>query len=185
MSEDLKNQLARLYPDRAALANAPLRPPYCDLAIPQVFQRFCKELAGTSITDPRGTIISILEVNFPKLLGLKMAATEKKAKASNVLASLRDGSFNAALYTFQKDRIRTIFWLPDVLTNCDAIHPNGHKIIQADEVYVKRYKKDGAPIKLIFTERLQSGQTIIATSFLVESRDLSRFIQDPAVWTKK
>jgi hypothetical protein len=183
VAENLKTQLAKLYPSRAPLAKG--HPPYCDLTIPQVFERFCKELAGTSITDPRGTIISIFEVNFPKLLGLKMAATGKKAKASNVLASLHDGSFDAAFYTFQRDRIRTLFWIPETLTACDAIHPNGHKTIQGSEAYIKRYKKDGAPIKIIFTEKLHSGHTIITTSFLVESKELARFIREPATWTSK
>jgi hypothetical protein len=181
---DLKEQLAKLYPHLVAPEPAK-HPPYSELNIQQSYERYCKEMAGRDINDPRDVLISVLEVNFPKLLGAKMAATHKKAKASLVLATLKDGTFNKDLYQIEDDRLQTLFWIEDTVQGCDSIHDNNHPIIEADEVYVKHYDKIGSTVKLVFVRKLQAGQVIIVTSFLTSPGDLPRFIKMPAVWTKK
>lgn len=180
----LHDELAKLFPKRAQ-SKQPKHPPYSDLDISQSYQRYCAEMAGRDFTDPRNTGISVLEVNFPKLLGAKMVATGKKAKASLVLASLKNGTFNPALYEIEDDRIYTLFWIEDTICHCDSIHENNHPVIEADEVYVKRYDKIGSQVKLVFTRKLQAGQIVIVTSFLTSPADLVRFVKMPPVWPQK
>lgn len=139
-------------------------------------------MAGRDFKDPRDKTISVLEVNFPKLLGAKMAATGKKAKASLVLTSLKNGTFNQNLYEVETDRIETLFWIEDTICQCDSIHDNNHPVIEADEVYVKRYDKIGSEVKLVFVRNLQTGQVVIVTSFLTSPADLDRFVQMPPKW---
>lgn len=177
----LREELAKLFPNRP-LSKQPRHPPYSNLDIPQSYQRFCQEMAGKDFKDPRNIAISVLEVNFPKLLGAKMAATGKKAKASLVLDALRNATFNPALYQVETDRIETLFWIEDTICNCDSIHDNNHSVIEADEVFVKRYDKAGSEVKLVFGRNLQAGQVVIVTSFLTSPADLVRFVKMPPKW---
>ncbi|HXL08615.1 MAG TPA: hypothetical protein VN966_00150 [Candidatus Bathyarchaeia archaeon] len=177
----LQDELKKLYPKRPS-AKQPTHPPYSNLDIPQSYQKFCADMAGRDFTDPRNTQISVLDVNFPKLLGAKMAATGAKAKASLVLASLKNGTFNPALYEVEDDRIDTLFWIEDTICKCDSIHDNNHPVIEADEVYVKRYDKIGSQVKLVFTRKLDAGQIVIVTSFLTSPADLVRFVKMPPIW---
>jgi hypothetical protein len=186
MGEDLKAQLERLYPE---LANVPYsagakHPPYSNLNIEESYARFCQEMASRDYTDERGTVISILEVNFPKLLNLKLASNNRNAKASRVLDSLRKGEFDASIYTYERDRITTLFWIPQVISDCDAIHPNAHPLIQGDEVYLKRYDKEGAQNKLVFVDSTYAGQRVVTTSFLVTPERLCKFLKFPPIWQK-
>jgi len=180
---DLKEQLAKLYPD--LIPQEPARhPPYSDLDIPASYKRFCLELAGKQFNDPRGNTLSIDEANFPKLLGTKLVSTGKKAKAKIVLAQLWGGTFDAALYQIDNGRLRTLFWLPDVMCDCHSIHLNAHDVIEADEVYVKQYGKEGAPIKIIFTLTFNKTRKV-ATSFLIQGKDLGKYVKMPPIWQKK
>src|SRR5713226_6571132 len=111
MAEDMKAQLAKFYPvtERAAK-----HPPYCDLSIADSYARFCAELAGKQFCDPRGKSVVILEHNFPKLLGMKRAdpttgeliidpqtGRAMKAKASQVLQQLKNGTFQDAAHSVE------------------------------------------------------------------------------------
>ena len=185
MGEDLKAQLETLYP---MLVGGAKHPPYCDLCVTECYARFCNDLANRRFCDPRGTVVPIYLENFPKLLGMKIADPKsgklRKAKASRVLEKLREGTFRDDEYVIEKGRIRTLFWIPDVIVNPDAIHPNSHPIVDGDEVYVKRYAKDGSEVKLVVLGPSKYGSRIIITSFLTEARDLEHYIGMPAIWEK-
>jgi hypothetical protein len=87
---------------------------------------------------------------------------------------------------FDSNRLSTLFWIPDLITTPDAIHPNKHKRILGDEVYMKRYSKGGACFKLVFTvidEMLN--QRVVTTSFLAPEDRLKEFIGQPPKWTHK
>jgi hypothetical protein len=186
MTDSLKAQLTKIYPELAPFAPIPAKHlPYSNLDIAQSYARFCEELSGKSFKDPCGNNISILEENFPKLLNLKLRSSGAKAKATFVLAALRSGSFDASLYTFEQDRLETIFWIPDVICDCHSLHPNCHTKIEGEEVYVKVYDKEGDPIKILFTIKNNAGQRVITTSFLTSFRRLQKFVRMPALWTKK
>jgi hypothetical protein len=189
MSNILRSQLEQLYPDRKV-------PDFFNFGIEDAYEKFCKELADLEITDKRKQVVKILERNFPKLLGMKLRdpATGDllrdengypiKAKAKIVLKSLKDRTFDSRHYRIESGRLRTLFWLPDVISNSDAIHPNGHEVIDGDEVYVKKYAKQGSDVKLVVTQP-EGNKRIIITSFLIEAADLSNYVNDPAIWPKK
>jgi len=187
MGEDLKAQLERLYPEPASAPRSlgAKHPPYSNLNIEESYKRFCQEMAQRDYADERGTVISIWEENFPKLLNLKLASNNKHAKASRVLDALRKGEFDASVYKYERDRITTLFWIPQVICDCDAIHLNAHLLIQGDEVYVKRYDKEGKQIKLVFVDSTYAGQRVVTTSFLVTPERLCKFAKMPPKWTKK
>ena len=196
MAEDLKTQLARIYADRAENLNPGRKhPPYNDLSIAESYARFCAELANIEIRDPRGTAVVILEQNFPKLLGMKMAdpatgepmidantGRPRKAKASRVLEDLRNGTFQDAAHVVERGRMRTLFWIPEVISAPDSIHPNAHPVVAGDEVYVKRYTKEGSEIKLVVTAPAPGGRRIIVTSFLTNEADLRNYVEFPPIW---
>ena len=178
----IKDQLALVYRNCASSPTPAQHPPYSSLGVPASYARYCSEMAGRDFADPRGTLVSFIEGNFPKLLGAKMKGTENKAKASKLLACVKNGTFNATLYDIQPDRIETLFWIEDTICACHSIHDNCRDSIEADEVYVKSYDKIGGPTKLVFTRQLQAGQIIVVTSFLTEIRDIPRFACMPPKW---
>lgn len=186
MGEDLKAQLEKLYPEHVALVKpaAAKHPPYCVATIEECYARFCQEIAGKDYADQRGKAVSILEENFPKLLNLKVISSGQKAKASKVLNSLRNGTFDSSIYGYERDRLATLFWVPEVICDSDAIHPNGHSAIQGEEVYVKFYDKDGAPVKLVFVAETYAGRRVVTTSFLTTPDRLCKFLKLPPLWEK-
>jgi hypothetical protein len=194
MARDLKTQLAEHY---LAAVRGAKHPPYCDLSIADSYARFCAEIAGRRFRDPRGETVVIHQENFPKLLGMKRAdpATGQvivdphtgkpaKAKASKVLAQLKSGTFQDAAHRVERGRIRTLFWIPDVITDPHSIHPNAHRVVAGDEVYVKKYLKLGYEVKIVVMGPAGDGRVII-TSFLTDESDLAKYVGMPPVWTKK
>jgi hypothetical protein len=182
LQDELKKHYPEAKPAEPQPPPKPKYPPYSRLDIPATYKKFCSDMVGKDYVDPRDTTISILEVNFPKLLGAKMAANGSKARATPFLKSLKDGTFNPALFTVEKDRTATIFWIEETICQCDSIHDVAHKVIEADEVYVKKYDKEGAPYKLVFTRTIDFAQIIVVTSFLTDESELPRFIKMPAKW---
>jgi hypothetical protein len=146
MSIDLKTQLLE-----AAVALK--LPTYCNLSIEDAYTKFCAELDGKKLRDPRNEEVCIYERNFPKFLGMKRADPRTgrpilnqhgkpiKAKASTVLQSLKAGSFDRKQYFIEYARLRTMFWIPDVISSPDSIRSNIHRVIEGDQVYVKKYQK--------------------------------------------
>jgi hypothetical protein len=169
---------------------------YSNLAIEDSYTKFCLELADQKIRDCRGKVVCLYERNFPKFLGMKRAnpatgdllldqnGKPMKAKASVVLAALKAGTFDPKHYFIEYGRLRTMFWIPDVIRTADAVHPNGHAKIEGDEVYLKRYVKKGSDIKLVFTN-LEANERIVITSFLVKESQLHNYVKFPHIWPPK
>jgi hypothetical protein len=159
-------------------------PPYCTASIEDCYAGYLTQMADRDVTDPCGTVISFLEENFPKLIKLQMLATGANARAAKVLEALQNGTFNSSLYTVERDRLETLFWIEDVLTDPDSIHENIHETVEAESVYVKHYDKEGAPIKLVFVLCTYAGQRVVCTSFLTQPARLSKFVRVPPTWSK-
>lgn len=147
-------------------------------------------MASGCFVDPRGTRVWFFDLNFPKLIKLQRPdpSTGKlvKATASRVLPFLRNGSFREADYTWDAGRASTLLWLPDVIIHPDSIHPNSHRVIVGDQVYVKRYAKAGSPFKVLYTlVAPDSGHRVPATSFWVPKDELKQYVAFPALWEKQ
>ena len=108
-----------------------------------------------------------------------------KAKASHVIRQLKGGEFQDAAHYVESGRHRTLFWIPDVITDPDGIHLNAHPIVAGDEVYVKRYDKMGAEVKIVVVEGTQGTQSIIITSLLTTESKLPSYVAMPPIWSKK
>ena len=88
----------------------------------------------------------------------------------------------------EQDRMQTLFWIPDVLADPDAIYRNGHTVVAGDEVYVKVFDKPKPQIKLVFTMDKPAGKnikTVPVTSFLTSRNRAIRMIKGPPLYLKK
>lgn len=142
-------------------------PPYSDLDVTESFLRFEAEMLPLSpLTDPRDKKIQIIENNFPKFLNLEPKKQGDPARPIVLVRALKAGTFNPDKYNWERDRIRDLFWVPEVVTQPDGIYKNAHCVIAADEVYVKVYEKLGSTVKLVFTKDVTPHHTVIVTSYL-------------------
>lgn len=159
-------------------------PPYCFCSIAAMFKRYEKELVGKYVSDPLGTRIWFMDYNFPKLIQLQFRGT--KAKAHKAIEHLRTDSPDESLYSCDRNRFSTLFWIPEIISDPDAIHDNAHTNIPGDDVYVKRYAKAGSAFKLVFS-MVDEGlnQRIVTTSFLTQENRLLEFMKIPAKWVRK
>ena len=86
------------------------------------------------------------------------------------------------------DRLRTLFWLPEVLTDPDAIYPNAHKIVAGDQVYVRVYDKMGSTVKLAFTKDVTKRgvviQTVLITSFLTDPKTAMSYVRGQPIYQR-
>ncbi len=150
---------------------------YNTLSIAESLKQFCTEILPQSpVTDPRGKRISIIKNNFPKLSGLEhLTLSKDEFGASDIIAAIEDGTFDPGQYDpTRDDRLRTLFWIPEMLRDPDAIYKNAHKIVQGDEVYVRVYDKMGSKVKLIFTKDIRKNGQLIRTV------PITSFLTDPA-----
>jgi hypothetical protein len=195
----------RLTLESLLMGDAPLKQPktlaephalaYCNLCVEDAYTKFCEELAGREFKDQRGTVITIFEENFPKLIGMKRRDPVSgellrngkgepiKAKASVVLDSLRSKTFDRNLYWIDSAKLRTMFWIPDAVCNADALHPNIARRVEGDRVYLKRYAKLRGKVKLVFTNKARRNRIVI-TSFVVEQRTLGNYVSPTVIWVK-
>jgi hypothetical protein len=195
MSLDLRNEFAAACPQEdqtpAFSEKGSKHSGYNDSSMADSLQRFCDEfLPKTPLVDPRGKKISIEEGNFPKLANLEHKTLKKEDfPAFQILQCLRDGTYDPSHYINPElDRLRTLFWIPELITDPDSIYRNGHKIIPADEVYVRVYDKEGARVKLFFSMDLwRKGKvirTIPVSSFLTDPHKVSRFITGKPLYVR-
>jgi len=99
-------------------------------------------------------------------------------KASKIIEAIKNGTFDGTAYKCETDRIKTLFWIPDVLSDPDAVYKNAHKIVQGDEVYVKVYDKMGSKIKLVFTDYIKGlKQNVVVTSFLTDPQTACEYVK--------
>lgn len=74
-------------------------------------------------------------------------------------------------YEWAKDRMQALFWVPDVLSDPDAIYVKkpSHGLIKAEEVYIKVFNKMGSKIKVVFVDYVgRKRDPVFITSFFDE-----------------
>jgi hypothetical protein len=179
MAADLRTQLANAFPEHdhklLFYATGRSRPDYNELSVQDTFAKFKVDfLPLCPLTDKLGRKIKVTEINFRKLLNLKHRMLSDQARAWQIIKELENGTFNAANYeAIELDRIRTLFWVPEVITDPDAIYKNNHQVVKADEVFVCVYDKPGSKVKLAFTSTFGTGndkRVEIVTSYLTDAK---------------
>lgn len=184
---DLRQQLARRYPQvehqLAFYARGSKHLPYNDKSIADTLIQFCQEfLPQCPLVDPRQKQVSIIKTNFVKLVGLKHRTLDKEdCPASQIIKRIENGTFEMGEYQIEDcSRMNTLFWLPELICDPDAIYRNGHKLIAGDEVYMRVYAKMGSRVKLVFTQDIRRGSSIVKTvpitSFLTSSAEVINFV---------
>jgi hypothetical protein len=167
-------------------------PPDNELSVSDTLKKFCEEFLPLSpLIDPRDKPIHIIKTNFPKLAGLKhRTKSREEFSATQIIAAIEGGTFDLRDYNPDRDdRLRTLFWLPELLRDPDAIFLNGHKIVEGDEVYVRVYDKMGAKVKVAFTKDLRDKKggiirTIPITSFLTNPTRAKSFIKGDPLYVR-
>jgi hypothetical protein len=193
---DLREQLAAAFPEQdhklLFYKQGAKRAAYNELSVLETLKEFCSGLLKLSpFVDPRGKYIKIVEGNFPKLCGLVHATLSRdEFSASEIVSAIREGTFDLGDYDpVRDDRMRTIFCIPEVLTDPDAIYKNAHKIVIGDEVYVRVYNKMGSKVKLVFTMDIrQNGRvirTVPITSFLTDPDTAVSYVKGVPLYRRK
>ena len=191
----LREQLAAALPEHQHkllfYKSGNTRPPYNNLSVRDSLRRFCEEvLPQCPINAPRNKIIKIVKRNFPKLAGLEhLTLTREELTASEIVKSIEDGTFDLGQYREDRDdRLRTLFWIPEVLSDPDAVYPNAHRIVAGNEVYVRVYNKMGSRVKLVFTMDITRGgrviRTVPVTSFLTDSATAMSYVAGAPFYQK-
>jgi len=196
MCGDFRDKLATAVAptDHRALfyAKGSKRPPYNELSVGETLLKFCGEILPLfPLINPLGKKIKVIKTNFPKLAGLEhKTLTRDEFSASDILRAIEDGTFNLGDYDPNRDdRLRTIFWLPEVLRDPDAIYPNAHKIVAGDEVYVRVYDKMGSTVKLAFAQDIKKHSklisTVVITSFLSGPATATSYVGGDPIYLRK
>jgi hypothetical protein len=168
-------------------------PSFNGLSVTNTLAKFCSELLPQCpIIDPRGKAITILKSNFPKLISLEhLTLGRKQLTASQIVASIENGTFDLGQYQPQEiDRMQTLFWIPEVLSDPDVIYGNGHKVVAGDEIYVRVYDKKKPQVKLVFTmDIMGSGgrliKTVPVTSFLTSRNRALRMVKGLPLYVRQ
>jgi hypothetical protein len=187
---DLREQLATAVPAVAHLlvfhSKGCQHPPYNELGLTDSFKKFsCDILAHSPIVDPRGRRIKIIENNFPKFLNLEPKKKGDPARPIVLVRMLKEGTLQEDAYKWELDRIEDLFWICDVLRTPDAIYPNIHRVVVADEVYVKVYDKLGSNVKLVFTRNIKAThETIVVTSYLTKPNRAIACVTGQPLWPR-
>jgi hypothetical protein len=170
---DLRTQLAEAFPAHKhklnLYATGRARPEYNRLSIPETFKKFESEfLPVCPLPDALGRKVRVGPNDFRKLLNLKLKNGQPK-QGQQIVAEIKAATFDAVLYDYERDRLETLFWIPEVLANPDGVCANDHSVIEADEVFFCVYDKPGSKIKLVFTATY--GKTLkIVTSYLTDAK---------------
>jgi hypothetical protein len=193
MGTDLGEELARAlgFEDYEIFrAKGSKHPPYNTLSVAESLANFAAEMLPASpIIDPRGKRISIIERNFPKLAGLQhKTLSKKKWRATDIVAAIKQGTLDLGEYDPSRDdRLRTLFWLPELLRDPDAIYKNAHRIVEGNEVYVRVYDKMGSTVKLAFTLDIKDKKgriinTVPITSFLTDPKTAMSYVKGKPIY---
>lgn len=193
MGLDLREQLMQAVPDLAHqgvfFGDGRLPPEYNTLTIPETLDKFCADLLPRSpLIDPLGSQFRLVKGNFAKLVDLKHKLGRDEYKASRIIRDIEDGRFDKQDYCdMDESRIRTLFWLPSVICDPDAIYRNGHKIVAGDRVYARVYKKMGSRIKLVFTMDVKTKKEqfmVPVTSFLTDPETAVKCVKGLPLYQK-
>lgn len=193
MTEDFRTKLVQATGEgHKLLFYAPgcRRPDYNALIVADSLTKFCNDVLPLSPLKTPLRTIKIVKTNFPKLAGLEHKSLSKKQFcASDIIKEIEDGSFDMGNYNPDRDdRLRTLFWLPELLCDPDAIYLNAHKIVAGDHVFVRVYNKMGSTVKVAFTLDLKKRgkliSTVVVTSFLTNPGDAISFV-NPCMQDRK
>ena len=174
-TSDFRQQLANVIPDMAAAAfeqslhlsildgEGSAHPPQNYLSIPDTLAKFRTDFLPLSpLIDPRGRKVDVITSNFPKFLNLCQKDETRKKRAGFVVNEIKAGKFIEDEYNWEPERLRSIFWISDVILDPDAIYlkKQGFGRVPAEEVYLKVYKRQnvGSPVKVVFTHRVRRGE---------------------------
>ncbi len=132
----------------------------------------------------------VLATNFPKLLNLKHR--HELRKAHTILSEIENGSFVETDYSFERERLQSLFWIPDVLCRPDAIYKmkQGFGVVKAEEIYLKVYKKQnvGSPVKVVFTKRVDGGKKrnwVVISSYFTSRSTAKLYTDGEPLWPLK
>jgi hypothetical protein len=165
-------------------------PPYNELGVMDTYVRFKADfLPQCPFTDCLDRQIRIEETHFRKMLNMKHRTLGEKARAYMLVEELEAGTFDPSHYhPLEKDRIRTMFWIAEVLQDPDAVFRNNHRTVKADEVFATVYDKSGSTIKLVFTAafgpRFNPRQEIV-TSYLTDPLSASKCFKGKPLYLRK
>jgi hypothetical protein len=192
MGQDFRKQLAELHPSAAhwllfdEVGAQP--PPTNQLSVQDSLALFKKDfLPQCPIVDPRGVRVKIVYYNFPKFLNLHVRKGFQPKKPSTIVDYIAQGKFVPAEYEWLDERLQTLFWVPNVIRDPDAIYrkKRSHGLVKADEVYVKVYNKSGSKIKLVFVDRVgRYNDVIFISSYLTGAHTAVKYCDGPPVWRK-
>jgi len=199
MAASLKDQLQAIFGNDSVgeeidsfgvPANGAQHGGYFKGGITDAFRQYAAEFANKDFYDPREIAVTLLEENFPKLIKLMYRARPnlpgRRARARVVIPQLKSGTFDEAKhYSEQPIRLRTLFWIPEVIQSPNGIGPNASRLIDGEEVYYKRYAKEGSDIKLIFTTIRPGGLRVAVTSFVDVAENLGKYCGLPLLWPPK
>lgn len=167
------------------------KPPYNELSVAESLKEFCSTVLPMSpLKTPRGAQIKLVKTNFPKLAGLEHKTHSKAVfSASDIIREIENGAFEQENYDSDRDdRLRTLFWLPELLRDPDAIYQNAHKIVAGDLVYVRVYNKMGSTVKLAFTldikKRGRLISTVVITSFLTDPATAISYVKGDPIYLR-
>jgi hypothetical protein len=144
------------------------------------------------LIDPRGRKILIRETNFPKFLNLRPTDKDSSKRAHTILEEIDSGKFLATDYSFEQERLQSLFWIPDVICKPDAIYRKrkGFGIVEAEEVYLKVYKKQnvGSPVKVVFTQRVGTPDRkywVVISSYFTSRATAKLYTDGEPLWPVK
>jgi hypothetical protein len=179
MTGTFREQMLKAMPDddprQIFYARGRSHMPYNELSLTATLAKFKTDfLRLCPLTDPLDREIRVMDTNFRKLINLKHKSLGESAKAYKIVEEIENGTFDPNNYEpLEFDRIKTIFWIPEVIQDPDAIYKNNHRVVEADHVYICVYNKAGATIKLVFTSTFGAKcnpRVEIVTSYLTDER---------------
>ncbi|HEY0308405.1 MAG TPA: hypothetical protein VGB94_09610 [Acidobacteriaceae bacterium] len=174
-------------------AEGSLHPPHNYLNVADTLQKFKAEFLPLSpLIDPRGRKILIIKNNFPKFLNLRPMDKNRPMRAHTMIEKIETNTFVETEYAFERDRLQSLFWIPDIVCRPDAIYrkKKGFGVVEAEEVYVKVYKKQnvGSPVKVVFTHRIQGGKKkdwIVISSYFTSRSTAKLYTEGEPLWPVK
>jgi hypothetical protein len=174
-------------------AEGSYHPEHNYLGFADTLRKFKAEfLALSPLIDPRGRRILIRLTNFPKFLNLRPKDQLQRKKAHTILEEIESGTFVETDYSFEQERLQSLFWIPDVVCRPDAIYrkKNGFGLVEAEEVYVKVYKKQNvsSPVKVVFTHRVGSDKKkdwIVISSYFTSRATAKLYTEGEPLWPTK
>lgn len=158
------------------------------LSVQELYGRFCRELDDTSVLDPLNQYVHFRIENFPYLIKLEYYNKKLQrwvpAKATVVIPMLANGAFDESGYRCDKSRAKTLFQIPDILANPDAIHENIHPRVEGKVVYVRRFNRKRASVKVALVTHNRSGELVLVTSFYTTEKWLVQCAKLPPLYLK-